>query len=128
MAKTKSSERRRSSGTTEARPAASPAVGAGPTTWFWAAIVLLAIVPLVLFGSVTDFKFVSWDDNENVTENPLYQPTPSEHYGELWTVPYYAAYIPITRLVWAALADPPADAGRMATFDPITSPNATAGT
>ncbi len=80
-------------------------------------LAAIVAVTAVAFARVHSFDFVAWDDNENITENYLYQPSPSVHLFELWTVPYYAAYIPITRLVWAALVTP-GTGGGAATFDP----------
>jgi hypothetical protein len=75
--------------------------------WRAAAIVAtIIIVTTLLFFRVGTFDFLpQWDDGDNVTTNHLYQPLPSDHMRELLTSTYFLAYIPVTRLVWADLAD-----------------------
>lgn len=87
----------------------------------WAIIgIALVALSLGVFWRASNFDFVDWDDNENVTENIFYSPTATSHLGKLWTVPYYSAYIPITRMLWAFLAgtqDGP-NSTTIAHFDP----------
>src|SRR3569833_607031 len=80
----------------------------------------LVVLVWVVFGEALRFHFVDWDDNENITNNPLYTPLATSQIGKLWTVPYYAAYIPITRILWAYLAGTKAgqDGSTVADFDP----------
>jgi len=80
----------------------------------------LVLIPLAVFMPVTHFDFVSLDDPRNITDNPLYQPLPSDHFRQLWTEPYLQLYIPVTLLVWAGLADTVTDSGGApsVSFDP----------
>jgi len=81
---------------------------------------ILIVLTCALFWRVSGYEFVDWDDSDNITQNPLYRPLGTSHLSELWTVPYFAAYIPITRMLWAFLAGTSTSATRsmIADFDP----------
>jgi len=83
-------------------------------------IAALVLLPLIVFKPVAHFDFVAWDDPENITNNPLFQPLPSNHFRELLTKPYLDLYIPVTLFVWAELADTVIGAGgtSLVSFNP----------
>jgi len=83
-------------------------------------VAFLLLITVSIFQPVRKFNFVLWDDPKNVMANPLYRPLPFDHLGEILTKPYFSAYIPVTRMVWADLADvQTGDGGALSTtFDP----------
>jgi tetratricopeptide (TPR) repeat protein len=85
-----------------------------------AILAILIAVTLAVFYPVSHFDFVQWDDNLNITDNYLYRPLATDHLRELWTIPYYSAYIPVTRILWAFLAGSQVDQNGVQTvvFDP----------
>ena len=67
------------------------------------AALLLVISIVILYSRTVGFPFASWDDPDNLTENAVLSlPFPAALI-QTWTRPVYAAYIPVTRTVWALL-------------------------
>lgn len=59
-------------------------------------IAILLFAVLLVFSPVFRHRFLSWDDNVNVYENPLLQPFDGENLRRIWSEPYQALYIPVT--------------------------------
>ena len=70
----------------------------------WAAFALIAAVVLAVFGQVTHFDWVSWDDDQLVYANPLYNPLTAEKIALVWRGAYLDLYTPLTYSAWAGLA------------------------
>ena len=70
---------------------------------WWAALVLVVSM-LLVFGPVTTFDFVVWDDDLHVYANPHLTPFTWPHISIFWRAPYEHLYIPLTYTVWAAVA------------------------
>lgn len=70
----------------------------------WPPVLALCALSLLLYVPVVFHPFSNWDDSANVYRNPSHQ-TPQWHaLARLWTHPYFASYLPVTRTVWFALA------------------------
>ncbi|HMB71612.1 MAG TPA: tetratricopeptide repeat protein [bacterium] len=65
------------------------------------AIVLLLLV-LAVFGAASSFRFLQWDDDTNVVENPHLATGSVAGLAELWAAPYAGLYVPVTYTWWWA--------------------------
>jgi cytochrome c-type biogenesis protein CcmH/NrfG len=65
---------------------------------------MLVIVLLLVFGPVTRFDFVVWDDDLHVYANPHLSPFTWSNLETFWRAPYEHLYIPLTYTIWAAVA------------------------
>jgi protein O-mannosyl-transferase len=76
---------------------------------------LLVLVTGWVFADVWNMEFLLWDDNRNITQNPLLNPPSLASVARFWTAPYERLYVPLVYTVWAVLARfaPP-------TLDPTT--------
>ena len=81
----------------------------GPNAWrLPLAIVGLLILVWAAYWNATDNTWVSWDDQEYVTERPeVLNPTP-ENVSKLWRIPVSLNYHPLTMttLAWNSRAAP----------------------
>lgn len=68
------------------------------------AALLLIGITLAVFWPVHGHKFVLWDDQINVYENPFLAPTTPSNISHLWKKPYENLYIPLTYTLWAGVA------------------------
>jgi tetratricopeptide (TPR) repeat protein len=71
-----------------------------------AAALLYAIVLACALGAffpARQFQFVSWDDRDLVTENPLLVPPTIEHLRHFWTDPFMGLYTPLSYTLWWSL-------------------------
>ncbi|MFN8177838.1 MAG: tetratricopeptide repeat protein [bacterium] len=66
-------------------------------------IATLALVALVLlvFARTVGFALTTWDDDVNVTRNPLLSPPLAAHVAAIWRAPYAGLYVPVTYTVFA---------------------------
>src|ERR1700728_2942310 len=64
--------------------------------------ILLACTAAV-FLPARQFKFVDWDDYDELTENPLLHPPTADHLRQIWSGPYLELYAPLTYTTWWAL-------------------------
>lgn len=61
-------------------------------------LVSLAILVAVLgsvYAQVSDFEFLNWDDDVNVTANPHLDPPRASALGVFWSEPYASLYVPV---------------------------------
>ena len=68
--------------------------------------LILCTITLAVFQQVHGFRFLRWDDNENITNNPYMHPVTDDSATFFWKWGnwYFASYIPITRTVWVIIA------------------------
>jgi len=66
--------------------------------------LLLIGTTLIVFWPVCGHKFVLWDDQINVYENPFLAPATPSNISHLWKKPYENLYIPLTYTLWAGVA------------------------
>ncbi len=66
--------------------------------------LLLVLVTCAVFLPSCAHPFVGWDDDQNIYQNPDLLPPTWAGVVRAWKQPYFCAYIPITRTVWAAIA------------------------
>ena len=57
------------------------------------ALILLLVL---VWGRAVSFEFTTWDDDVNVTRNPLLNPPIARSLGAIWTAPYSGLFIPVT--------------------------------
>jgi len=73
----------------------------------WRTALIVAVIVaavLLVFGQVYGFEFVTWDDPENVSENPHLRLPLSDALARVWTRSHFATYLPVTYTAWALLA------------------------
>jgi protein O-mannosyl-transferase len=63
-------------------------------------LVTLLLATFLLFCPVGNYGFISYDDNINVTENPLLDPPGLYNLGRIWDESYHHMYIPVSYSVW----------------------------
>lgn len=68
--------------------------------WPW----LLPLAVLAVFGRVTAFDFVNYDDFMHVSENPLITGISAENLARIWRGPIEGLYMPLTYTLWGGLA------------------------
>src|SRR4051812_46578122 len=64
------------------------------------ALLLVALVTALVYGTLLRAPYLIWDDDLNVFENPFYL---TGTWSKLWTEPFFGLYIPVTSTIWAAL-------------------------
>src|SRR4051812_8901628 len=84
---TRSSQRR--------RPHPTPSRKADPVKERRLHALLLCAAIIVFFHSVASFPFLSWDDDINVTGNPLISNPTLAGLSELWRHAYANLYVPV---------------------------------
>jgi len=81
---------------------------------------LIPLIPLIaaaiVFGPVVGYRFVGWDDDIHVYQNPYLSPPTLAHALQFWKGPHQALYMPVTFSAWSLITylSQPADtrAGR----------------
>ena len=68
----------------------------------WPAALLLAVVVAAVYGQVAGFKFLNWDDRQQVVDNPLVNPPSWQGIAAAWRRPYWGLYVPLS-YTWFAL-------------------------
>ena len=71
-------------------------------SWFLPLMVLG--LTAIVFGEVGQCRFVRWDDDIHVYENPWLHPVTPSHVGHFWRTPYEGLYIPLSYSVYALLS------------------------
>ena len=66
-------------------------------------LVIIAMV-IVVFGRVTEFDFVEWDDTRNLAENPLLRAPSWQAIVGYFKSPFFDLYIPVSYFVWSLVA------------------------
>ena len=61
-------------------------------------IVLMAVV--IIYGRTLGYDFVSWDDDQNITQNPWFQ---RGDWWRFWTEPFIGMYVPFVYTLWYGL-------------------------
>lgn len=83
-----------------------------------AAVVLLFVVPVVVFGpAALRNRFVNWDDEGQLYQNPDFNPPSFASVIKYWWSPHMNLYMPVTYSLWggvAAMAGVKADAAGIA--------------
>ncbi|MFO0946489.1 MAG: tetratricopeptide repeat protein [Planctomycetota bacterium] len=88
----------------------------------WIGVVLLAFVTIATYGRVARQSFLSYDDDINVTANPLLNPVSFRGTVAFWLSSYAGMYAPVTYTFFAGeawLAERPGTAGSLRHFDPL---------
>jgi cytochrome c-type biogenesis protein CcmH/NrfG len=67
-------------------------------------VLLCVLVTLAVFGQVSRFAFVWWDDGLHIFENPYLQSLTFDHVLAFWRTPYAELYVPLTYTLWALTA------------------------
>lgn len=84
------------------RPASDNPSRHGPKN-FILLLLLIALVLAVYWRAVT-FDFLRWDDNVNLTQNPLCNPPTLSNIAFYWRHQYAGMYIPVTYSLWTIVA------------------------
>jgi hypothetical protein len=66
--------------------------------------LVLALVGMVVFGSLLTAEFTWWDDGTTIHHNPRLNPPSWDTLVYYWTHAEYAIFIPLTYTVWAGLS------------------------
>ena len=66
--------------------------------------LLCMLVTLAVFGQVSRFAFVLWDDGLFIFENPYFQSLTFDDIVIFWRFPYAELYVPLTYTLWALTA------------------------
>lgn len=66
--------------------------------------LLVALVTIAVFSPVVTYKFVTWDDNVNIYDNPNFNPVTFQNILGFWQKPFEHLYIPLTYTIWALQA------------------------
>lgn len=70
----------------------------------WGVLSILVVATLATYLSLCWCNFTTWDDNQNVSQNPYLNPPTIEGVAHFWSAPHMFLYIPMTYTVWGALA------------------------
>jgi tetratricopeptide (TPR) repeat protein len=68
---------------------------------WWLAVAALASAIALVFGRSLGFALLSWDDEINITRNPLLTPPSAASVIYFWLRPYVGLYAPVTYTVLA---------------------------
>lgn len=80
----------------------SPSENKTLSAWPYAA--LLALIMLVVYGRVCNFRFLVWDDPTHVVDNRLVNPPSAEGLATIWQQPYWGLYVPLSYTFFSAEA------------------------
>ena len=69
--------------------------------WPWLWLLGTVVVVLVVFHSVVGFRFLSWDDQIHLHENPHMRPPWLTNIAYFWQTPYQRLYIPLSYTFFA---------------------------
>ncbi|HEX3357449.1 MAG TPA: hypothetical protein VHS31_10800 [Tepidisphaeraceae bacterium] len=70
----------------------------------YAPAILLAALVLLTVGRVCVNEFAGWDDPENISANPHYDPPTIRGIAHFWAGPTTGMYIPLPYTMWGGLA------------------------
>jgi tetratricopeptide (TPR) repeat protein len=87
----------------------------------WPVVGLLLVATIMIYWPVKDHELSSYDDYGNVINNPYFDPLTLRNVSQVWRVPYFGTYAPVTYSFFAAeawLAKRPASEGNRPPFDP----------
>lgn len=70
----------------------------------WGFPLLIAVACLLVYGQVTGFEFLNWDDDKNVSQNSLLYPVSFQSLVAFWSAPFAGLYVPVSYTFWAAEA------------------------
>jgi tetratricopeptide (TPR) repeat protein len=70
----------------------------------WIAPCAVVVITLAVSSRALGHAFLTWDDNANVTENPLVRAPSFAHLFQIWREPFAGLYVPLAYTFWAALA------------------------
>ncbi len=68
----------------------------------WGGVVWLALVCLVVYAPTLRFPLLAWDDQLNISSNPLYHPLGWHSLIRVWQGPWFGVYAPVTYTFWGA--------------------------
>lgn len=77
------------------------AAGAGERVRTIAGFTFLVVVVLVTFGQISNWAFLSYDDNIHIVRNPWLNPPTWETLKQFWQGPYWGEYVPLAYTLWA---------------------------
>ncbi len=66
--------------------------------------LLPLIAAAAIFGPVVGYRFVGWDDDIHVYQNPYLSPPTVANAWRFWAGPHQALYIPLTFSAWSLVA------------------------
>ncbi len=64
-------------------------------------LTIILVYTTILFSNTFSFKFVEWDDNKYITENPFIKDLSISGIKNIFSTSYFSNYHPITTLTWA---------------------------
>jgi Flp pilus assembly protein TadD len=64
----------------------------------------LLLVTTLVFAQLANHDFVVWDDDKNITENPLVASASLDTLPAIWSAPYQGLFIPVTYTAWSLIA------------------------
>jgi len=67
-------------------------------------VFLLVVAVVAVFGRVSRYEFLIWDDHWHVIENPHLNPVTCHGLWQLWRSPYWGLYIPLSYTFFAGEA------------------------
>lgn len=109
--------------TTAARGPAS-ASGAEPgasATGSRLGTLFVVLAPVLVFAATLGFPFLTWDDTDNVSQNPLVRGTADGTFARIWSEPYAGLYVPLSYSAWRVLALVSGSPGTNGVLDPQPS-------
>ena len=89
------------------KKAGSPRAPVSPSTpigWrraSFAASALIVFLTLIVFLPNLQHALTNWDDNVNISANPLLNPVSLRSVARFWAEPYANLYVPLTYTTWA---------------------------
>ena len=66
---------------------------------YWPIFLVICAV-LAIYGRTLGYDFVSWDDDQNITQNPWFQ---RGDWWKFWTEPFIGMYVPVVYTLWYGL-------------------------
>jgi protein O-mannosyl-transferase len=69
--------------------------------------LLLVLCTAGLYWPARNFRFINWDDTNEVLENPLLHPPSAQSLRQFWTGPYLNLYAPLSYTVWWTMSSSP---------------------
>jgi hypothetical protein len=65
---------------------------------------IVCLLTLIVYCRILGFSFTNYDDINNVTGNPYFNPVTARSIGYFWTHGYNELYMPVTYTIWAICA------------------------
>ena len=63
-------------------------------------LFLVLMSAILIYGRTLGYDFVSWDDDQNITQNPWFQ---RSEWTKFWTDPFIGMYVPVVYTFWYGL-------------------------